>query len=237
MGSTYSPRGLFLATSEDYDMATDKRAAMIIGIDPHKMSHTANAVDPTTNASAASLRIEALLSGYRELLRWSKQFPDRRWAVSNARGLGRHLAQWLVARGEVVLDVPSSATARVRELSRGSRRKTDVIDAAAAACVAASHGDATTVTAEDHTTVFALLEERRANVAAQRVRIANHLHAVLRDLIPAARHWRSLRSRRRHCCDRSDPSRRRNAPARNAPRTSCANVALVMRAWPTSKHV
>ena len=85
-----------------------------------------------------------------------------------------------------MLDVPSSATARVRELSRGSRRKTDVIDAAAAASVAALHGDATAVTAEDHTTVFALLEERRANVAAQRVRIANQLHAVLRDLAPGS---------------------------------------------------
>ena len=157
---------------------------MIIGIDPHKMSHTANAVDPATNTTAASVRVDASLAGYRELMQWSKQFPERRWAVENARGLGRHLAQWLVARGEVVLDVPCSATARVRELSRGSRRKTDVIDAAAAASVAALHGDATIVTPEDHTTVFALLEERRANLAAQRVRIANQLHAVLRDLTP-----------------------------------------------------
>ena len=116
---------------------------MIIGIDPHKMSHTANAVDPATNTTAASLRIDASLARYRELMRWAKQFPDRRWAVENARWLGRHLAQWLVARGEVVLDVPSTATARVRELSRGSRRKTDVIDAAAAASFAALHGDAT----------------------------------------------------------------------------------------------
>ena len=51
---------------------------MIIGIDPHKMSHTANAVDPATNATAASLRIDASLVGYRELMRWSKQFPERR---------------------------------------------------------------------------------------------------------------------------------------------------------------
>ena len=157
---------------------------MIIGIDPHKMSHTANAVDPTTNTTAASVRVDASLAGYRELMRWSRQFPDRRWAVENAHGLGRHLAQWLVARGEVVLDVPCTAPARVRELSRGSRRKTDVIDAAAAASVAALHGDAAVVVAEDHTTVFAMLEERRANLAAQRVRAANQLHALLRDLIP-----------------------------------------------------
>jgi hypothetical protein len=67
------------------------------------------------------MRVDASLAGYRELMRWAKQFPDRRWAVENARRLGCHLAQRLVARGEVVLDVPSTATARVRELSRGSR--------------------------------------------------------------------------------------------------------------------
>ena len=116
---------------------------MIIGVDPHKSSHTATAVDAATNTSVASVRIEASLAGYRQLMRWAAQFPERRWAVEGARGLGRHLAEWLVARDEVVLDVPSTATARVRELSRGSRRKTDVIDAAAAACVAALHGDAT----------------------------------------------------------------------------------------------
>lgn len=157
---------------------------MIIGVDPHKSSHTATAVDPATNTPVASLRIDASLAGYRDLVRWAKQFPHRRWAVEGARGLGRHLAQWLVARDEVVLDVPATATARVRELSRGSRRKTDVIDAAAAASVAALQGDATIVTGEDHTTVFAMLEERRANLAAQRVRVANQLHAVLRDLVP-----------------------------------------------------
>jgi len=42
----------------------------------------------------------------------------------------------------VVVDVPSTATARVRELSRGGRRKNDVIDAAAAASVAALQGEA-----------------------------------------------------------------------------------------------
>ena len=82
------------------------------------------------------------------------------------------------------MDVPSTATARVRELSRGSPRKTDIIDAAAAASVAALHGDAVPVAVENRTTMFAMLEERRANLAAQRVRLANQLHAVLRDLVP-----------------------------------------------------
>ena len=156
---------------------------MIIGIDPHKLSHTATAVDRATNTAISSLRVGASLTGYRELLGWARQFPDRCWAIENAKGLGCHLAQWLVARGEEVVDVATTATSRVRELSRGGRRKNDVIDASAAASVAALQGDAQVVDADDETTVFALLEERRANLASQRVRCVNQLHAVMRDLI------------------------------------------------------
>jgi len=157
---------------------------VIIGIDPHKASHTATALSPATNTAASSLRIDATFAGYRQLLRWGRTFPERQWAIENAHGLGCHLAQWLVARGETVLDVRTTATARVRELSRGGRRKNDVIDASAAASVAARQGDTSPVLAEDATTVFALLEERRANLAAQRVRLVNQLHALLRDLVP-----------------------------------------------------
>jgi len=118
------------------------------------------------------------------LLKWARRFGDRRWAIEKAIGLGCHLAQWLVAREKIVVDIATTATARVRELSRGGRCKNDVIDAAAAASIAAFYGDATEVTPNDETAVFALLEERRVNVAAQRVRTVNQLHALLRDLVP-----------------------------------------------------
>ena len=108
---------------------------VIIGVDPHKRTPNASALEPGTHRVLATLQIDATLGGYRQLLRWAARFEDRRCAVENGRGLGRHLAQWLIARGERVEDVP--ATARVRELSRGGRRKNDVIDAAAAASVAA----------------------------------------------------------------------------------------------------
>ena len=67
---------------------------MIVGVDPHKSSHTATALDPTTNSPVASLRVEASLAGYRRLMRWAQQAENRRWAVEGARGLGRHLDQW-----------------------------------------------------------------------------------------------------------------------------------------------
>lgn len=118
---------------------------IIIGVDPHKRVHTATAVAAATNRRLASLEIDASLPGYRQLARWANGSAEHTWAVENAHGLGRHLAQWLVARGEHVDDpglrVASTATGRVRELSRGGRRKNDVIDAAAAASVAALHGN------------------------------------------------------------------------------------------------
>lgn len=156
---------------------------IIIGVDPHKRMHVASVVDPARNRQVATLQIEASLAGYRRLLKWAGGFGERRWAIENAHGLGRHLAQWLLARGEAVEDIASTATARVRELSRG-RRKNDVIDAAAAASVAALHGEANPVLAEDLTTVLGLLDERRSNVTTQRTRLVNQLHAVFRDLVP-----------------------------------------------------
>jgi transposase len=157
---------------------------IMIGVDPHKSTHTATALVEASHQPVESLRIEATLDDYRKLLRWAKRFEQRRWAMENAHGLGRHLTQWLIARGEQVVDVPPTATARLRELSRGGRRKNDVIDAAAAASVAALRGEATPVAAEDMSSVLSLLEERRANLAAGRTRLVNQLHAVLRDLIP-----------------------------------------------------
>ena len=157
---------------------------ILLGLDPHKSTHTATAVEPATNRQIATIRIGASLPEYRRLLAWARRWPERRWAVEGAAGLGRHLAQWLAARGESVVDVQTTATARVRRLSRGGGRKNDAIDAAAAATVAALQGEARPVAAEDHVTVLALLDERRVNLAQARVRTANQLHAVLRDLLP-----------------------------------------------------
>jgi transposase len=156
---------------------------MLIGIDPHKSTHTATAVESDTNREVASIRIDATLREYRRMLSWASQWPRRRWAIENAEGLGRHVASWLLARGEHVVDVSSTATARVRQLSRGGGRKNDRIDAAAAACVAALQGDARPLKAEGSADALALLDERRTNLAQGRVRAVNQLHALLRALL------------------------------------------------------
>ncbi|HEX5878511.1 MAG TPA: IS110 family transposase, partial [Actinomycetota bacterium] len=156
---------------------------MLIGIDPHKTTHTATAVEPHTNQEVASIRIDASLREYRRMLTWANQWPQRRWAVENAEGLGRHLTSWLLARGEQVVDVSTAATARVRQLSRGGGRKNDRIDASAAACVAALQGDGRPLQAEGHADALAVLDERRVNLSQSRVRAVNQLHALFRALI------------------------------------------------------
>jgi transposase len=156
---------------------------VVLGVDPHKQSHTATALVVGSHQQLTSLRVPASPAGYQQLLSWARQFPQRQWAVENARGLGCHLTQWLLARRESVQDVRTTATARVRELSRGCGRKTDALDAAAAAAVAALQGDAAQLQPEDATVVLAVLEERRSNLVGQRTRSVNQLHAVLRELI------------------------------------------------------
>ena len=156
---------------------------IVIGIDPHKSTHTATALDSATNTDLGSIRIDASVIEYKRLIVWAKAWPDRRWAIENADGLGHHLALWLLAIGEVVHDIPTTATARVRELSRGGRRKNDRIDAAAAASVAALHGDARQVYPETVNDALALLDERRVNLSSSRTRTVNQLHALLRELM------------------------------------------------------
>ncbi|MFD0856854.1 hypothetical protein ACFQ07_31770, partial [Actinomadura adrarensis] len=78
---------------------------MLIGIDPHKTTHTATAVDPDRNREVASFRIDATLEEYRRLLTWARQFAPPAMGDRKRWGLGRQLASWLLARGEHVVDV------------------------------------------------------------------------------------------------------------------------------------
>jgi transposase len=104
--------------------------------------------------------------------------------VENAGGLGRHLAQRLVAAGESVVDVPSKLSARVRVLSSGNARKNDELDALATALAAWRNERLAVVDPEAESEVLRLLSERREDLVAERTRALNRLHRFLRDLVP-----------------------------------------------------
>lgn len=154
-----------------------------IGIDPHKASHTAVALDGAGRV-LGELRVAATKPMLERLLRWVERWPERIWAVEGATGLGRLLAQQLVAREETVLDVPATLAARARLLAPGHGRKTDGIDAASVARVAQSQPDLRRVGPEDHSTVLRLLSDRRDELSGERRRTVNRLHRLLRDLRP-----------------------------------------------------
>ena len=89
--------------------------AVMIGIDPHKGSHTAVAVGAAEEL-LGKLRVRACPDQAGKLVAWAQAWPERTWAVEGARGLGRLLARALVAAGERVLDVQPKLAARVRLL-------------------------------------------------------------------------------------------------------------------------
>src|ERR671916_3285102 len=107
------------------------RMKVLIGVDPHKASLAVAAVEEATGELLERASFPQDRTGLSALERWAKQFPERRWAMENARGLGRHLAGRLAATGEAVVDVPPKLSARVRELSTGNARKNDGLDALA----------------------------------------------------------------------------------------------------------
>ena len=109
--------------------------SVTIGVDPHKASHTAAALDQAGQL-LDQRQFPATDAGYQALRRWAESWPQRCWAVEGAGGMGRPLAQRLVADREHVLDVPAKLAARVRVLSTGHGRKTDPVDAVSVAAVA-----------------------------------------------------------------------------------------------------
>jgi transposase len=158
-------------------------ALVTIGVDPHKGSHTAAAVNERRQV-VAQVRVPATRAGYRQLRRWAAGWPDRRWAVENAPGLGRALAQWLLADGERVVDVPPKLSARVRLLSNGHGRKTDPADAASAALAACGPTELHAAALDGHAATLRLLSDRRDDLVARRTQVLNRLHALLADLAP-----------------------------------------------------
>jgi transposase len=158
-------------------------ADVMIGIDPHKSSHTAVAIG-AGEEPLGELRVDACPSQAEQLLAWAAGWPERAWAVEGAAGLGHLLAQQLVAAGEQVLDVPPKLAARVRLLQAGDTNKNDPNDAFSVAVAALRSPARRPVFAEDHAVVLKVWAKRHRDLARARNQAACRLHAVLCDLVP-----------------------------------------------------
>lgn len=155
---------------------------VMIGIDPHKRSHTAVALDEHDKV-LAELRIEAHPRQVERLLGWAECWPSRIWAIENANGLGWLLSRQLLEVGEQVRDVPAALSAQVRKLS-GSGHKTDAYDARSTAIAGRHARRLRPVVPDGAPQVLGLILERRWRIVSTRQRVLVAIHEQLVKLIP-----------------------------------------------------
>jgi transposase len=158
-------------------------SGVVIGMDPHKRSATIEIINDREQVLGQG-RFTTDTDGYRQMLAMARRWPDRIWAVEGCNGIGKHLAQRLVADGETVLDVPAKLAARARVFSTGQGRKTDATDAHSVAVVGLRSPGLTHVRIDDHLVALRLLVDRRDELGIARTNTVNRLHRLLLELLP-----------------------------------------------------
>jgi transposase len=153
--------------------------AVMIGVDPHKASHTAVAIN-ATEEPLGELRVRACAAQAGQLLAWARAWPERTWAVEGADGMGHLLAQQLLSAGERVLDVQPKLAARVRLLATGDVNKNDPSDARSVAVAALRSPGVRQARRDDHAAVLKVWSKRHRDLGRARTQVACRLHAVLR---------------------------------------------------------
>jgi transposase len=144
--------------------------AVMIGVDPHKASHTAVAIG-AAEEPVGQLRVRASAAQAERLLAWAQAWPQRTWAVEGADGVG-HLLDWqLLAAGERVLDVQPKLSARVRLLAAGDTNKNDPNDARSVAVAALRSAGVREARADDHAAVLKVRAERHRDLGRTRTQV------------------------------------------------------------------
>ncbi len=158
-------------------------AVVMIGVDPHKASHTAVAIN-AAEEPLGQVRVRASAVQAERLLGWAQAWPDRSWAVEGAGGVGHLLAQQLLSAGERVLDVPPKLAARVRLLATGDINKNDPNDARSVAVAALRSAGVREARRDDHAAVLKVWSKRYGDLGRVRTQVACRLHQVLCELTP-----------------------------------------------------
>ncbi|MTD43646.1 IS110 family transposase [Conexibacter sp. W3-3-2] len=106
---------------------------IVIGVDAHKATHTAAAVNGLTAELLGDVTVKARQHGHAQLLAWASGLDEQRvWAIEDCRILSSGLERALLEAGEHVLRVPPKLMANQRKSER-TFSKSDPIDALAIA--------------------------------------------------------------------------------------------------------
>ncbi len=122
------------------------------------------------------------VAGYRAMLAEARQWPERAWAIDGCQGIGRHIANRLLAAGEDVVDVPPRLPARTRVFATGQGRKTDATDAHSVAATRMT--GLRQVAGDQQLAVLRILAGRRRSLGEDHTRMLSQLHQLLPGLIP-----------------------------------------------------
>jgi transposase len=79
---------------------------IVIGVDPHKQTHTAAAVEAGIGELLSERTVKARRAGFEQLLAWAGLGEERLWAHEDCRHVSVSLERFLLASGESVLRVP-----------------------------------------------------------------------------------------------------------------------------------
>jgi transposase len=153
---------------------------IVIGVDVHKYSLTADAVDEVGRTLA-----ELTASDEHGLLAWSMSLPvERLWAVEDCRHVTRAVEKALVSASEQLVRVPPKLTAPQRRSGR-VRGKSDPIDALAIARAALREPRLDRPRAgEERLRELRLLVDHRDDLVGERRRAQQRLRWHLHELDP-----------------------------------------------------
>lgn len=156
-----------------------------IGIDPHKQTHSAAAVNQLGQEQAHRTE-RAVRSGFETLLGWARKLDtERAWVIEDCRHVSGPLERFLLDHGETVLRLPPHLIAGARRSAREAG-KSDPIDALAVARAALREGLQTLPTAQlaGVELEIRLLTAHRERLVGSRTRLINELRWHLHDLWP-----------------------------------------------------
>ncbi|MEM9893353.1 MAG: IS110 family transposase [Actinomycetota bacterium] len=156
---------------------------IMIGIDPHKATHTAVAVNGNETV-VGEFKLRASRTQGPRFMAWAETLGERVWAIESANGLGYLLAQQLTTAGETVFDVPPVLASRLRVLGSGRSQKNDPNDARSIAIAALRSERLQVVTVDDHPRVLRMLAKRHRDMARLRTIHCSRLHALLGEMVP-----------------------------------------------------
>jgi transposase len=156
---------------------------VIIGMDPHKRSATIEVMAGDETVVGGG-RYGTDTAGYRAMLAEVKRWRQRIWAIEGCQGIGRHIANRLLADGEDVMDVPPKLPACTRVFATGQGRKTDATDAHSVALAATRMPGLRRVIDDQQLAVLRLLADRRRSLGEDHTRMVSQLYQLLPGLIP-----------------------------------------------------